>query len=158
MVQQVRQLLVATPRVVQVPVKKMQHLQFGQKNKEKMGWTGFDELPWDKTTKKLSQACVENIPRPFWERNHPWDCSFSYFVVTSSRILFDIDFQYQSLDLIATQLWSRSALDQLPVLMQPEVVTFWNDSIQDSQLRNCQGFKLPCWAITLCDNVKTSGS
>jgi len=49
----------------------MQHLQFGQKNKEKMGWTGFDELPWDKTTKKLSQACVENIPRPFWERNHP---------------------------------------------------------------------------------------
>lgn len=158
MVQQVRQLLVATPRVVQVPVKKCSTCSLVKRIRRKWDGQGLMNSPGTKLQKKLSQACVENIPRPFWERNHPWDCSFSYFVVTSSRILFYIDFQYQSLDLIATQLWSRSALDQLPVLMQPEVVTFWNGSIQDSQLRNCQGFKLPCWAITLCDNVKTSGS
>ena len=40
----------------------MQHLQFGQKNKEKMGWTGFDELPWDKTTKK---NCLKHVLRIF---------------------------------------------------------------------------------------------
>lgn len=129
---------------------KMQHLQFGQ-NKEEMGWTGFDKLSGK--TKKLSQACVENIPRPFWERNHPWDSRSSYFVVTSSRILVDIVFSNNLL------IWlphsCRSALDQLPVLMQPEVVTFWNVSVEDLQLRYGQGFKLPCYNIMWqCENIR----
>ena len=87
-----RTLSCATPRVVQVPVKKCSTCSLVKRIRRKWDGQGLMNSPGTKLQKNCLKHVLRIFPDLFGREIIPWDCRSSYFVVTSSRILFDIVF------------------------------------------------------------------